>query len=273
MEKAVEFSRKSVASPKVAIVIPLYRVELSDYEALSLKSTFHHLGYREDICWLVPEGFDSSSYDSLFGARRREEFPKHFFQSVNSYSSLLLAESFYERFLPAFSHLLIVQTDATVLRDDLDYWLSQPFHYIGAPWPKGWSFPLSGVLDDARPLRCTAVVGNGGFSLRDIRATLALLREFPVASNEWRKNGWPEDFFIALAASVSDYFRMPNLRVASRFSIELEPTFFRSLNRSLPFGLHAWHLYDREFWEDVIRSHMEGSGMRQVNLPSSHSRE
>lgn len=240
-----------------AIVIPVYKTDFNDYELLSLKSTFHHLGYRDDIYWLTPQGLDYSKLDAVYGKRRREEFPQHFFRSVADYSRLLLSPEFYHRFQKSYSHILIVQTDATVLRDEQDYWVQQSYDYIGAPWPKGWSFPLKGVSSELIELRCSAFVGNGGFSLRRIEPTLMLFNEFPEAHAHWSKNGLPEDFYIGLAASISAFYRVPNIRVASKFAVELEPDFFYNLNHSLPFGLHAWHLYDKEYWAEVIKSRLE----------------
>ena len=241
---------------RAAIVIPVYKTDFNEHELLSLKSTFHHLGHRDDIYWIAPRGFDYSKLDAVYGKRRTEEFPHQFFRSVADYSRLLLSFEFYERFQPRYSHILIVQTDATVLRDELDHWVQQPYHYIGAPWPQGWSYPLNGILNNGDELRCTALVGNGGFSLREIDATVNLLLEFPVALEEWKKNGFPEDFFIGLAASISVFYRLPNIRIASQFSVELEPDFFNFLNEQKPFGLHAWHLYAPDYWKKIIKNSM-----------------
>lgn len=242
-------------SKRAAIVIPVYKTNFTNDEALSLKSTFYHLGHRDEIYWLAPKGFDFSELDRTYGKRRYEEFPEFSFKSIADYSRLLLSPNFYTRFQSNHSHILIIQTDATVIRDELDFWLNQPFHYFGAPWPKGWSYPLKGVFKDGSELRCSALVGNGGFSLREIEPTLRLLSEFPLAVHDWIESGFPEDFYIGLAASISSFYKLPNMRVASRFSVELEPDFFNALNDGgLPFGLHAWHRYAPDYWRVVIES-------------------
>ena len=169
---------------------------------------------------------------------------------------MLLTEEFYATFAPHFTHVLIVQTDATVLRDELDFWVEQPYHYIGAPWPNGWSFPLSRIFGETEQLRCAANVGNGGFSLRDISAIIDLLREFPGAREDWFNAGNPEDLYISLAASISSFFRVPNIRVASRFSIELDGTFFSKFGDGPPFGLHAWNKHNKDHYATLIRECM-----------------
>ena len=240
-------------SQRAAIVVPVYKTDFNEHELLSLKSTFHHLGHRDDIYWLAPQGFDYAKLDAVYGKRRREEFPQHFFRSVADYSRLLLSPEFYQRFQAGYSHILIVQTDATVLRDELDYWVQQPYHYIGAPWPKGWSYPLKGILNDGSEPRCSALVGNGGFSLRSIEKVLWLLKEFPIARQEWVDSGFPEDLFISLSASVSSFFLVPNIRVAARFSIELNPDLWFSMGVKHPFGVHAWQ-NNKKIWEPVIKN-------------------
>ena len=85
-------------SQRAAIVVPVYKTDFNEHELLSLKSTFHHLGHRDDIYWLAPQGFDYSKLNAVYGKRRREEFPQQFFRSVADYSRLLLSPEFYLRF-------------------------------------------------------------------------------------------------------------------------------------------------------------------------------
>jgi hypothetical protein len=77
-----------------------------------------------------------------------------------------------------------------------------------------------------------------------------LLAEFPDTLRDWVAVGNPEDLFIALMGSLSKDFKIPNLRKAASFAIELEPERMLFLNQgALPFGAHQWDKYDQAVFE------------------------
>ena len=65
-----------------------------------------------------------------------------------------------------------------------------------------------------------------------------------------------EDLFWALEAPKFDRsFRVASAEVALPFAFEMAPRWCYEKNgRRLPFGCHAWMRYDREFWEEIIKS-------------------
>lgn len=85
-------------------------------------------------------------------------FDDKWFESVSTYSVFMLTKEFYEKFT-SYEFLLIYQLDAWVFRNELEYWCAQGYDYLGAPWFK-----------DATTMYSKA--GNGGFSLRNVRACL-----------------------------------------------------------------------------------------------------
>jgi hypothetical protein len=87
-----------------------------------------------------------------------------FFDNIDGYNRLLKSFEFYKK-LQGFDYILIYQTDAYIFKNELDYWCSLCYDYIGAPWTglhKWNNHPLTGV-------------GNGGFSLRNIKSTIKVL--------------------------------------------------------------------------------------------------
>jgi hypothetical protein len=73
------------------------------------------------------------------------------------YNRLLLDEAFYARFAD-HRFMLILQTDAIVLRDELDMRCAPPFDYVGATWPQGNQlFVNLGRFEGAygKQLKCT----------------------------------------------------------------------------------------------------------------------
>jgi hypothetical protein len=88
---------------------------------------------------------------------------------VFGYNALLLLKNFYGRFIK-YNYMLIYQLDAYVFRDELEYWCSQNYDFIGAPWIT----PQIITGDPVFGNRFGVVVGNGGFSLRKIDAFIRL---------------------------------------------------------------------------------------------------
>jgi hypothetical protein len=159
--------------------------------------------------------------------------------------------------------MLIYQLDAWVFRDELEDWCRQGFDYIGAPWgnagfvekyrrlrliPRSSCFPwLSGLL-----YRNEFRVGNGGFSLRNIRAFLRVLRSNETAVSRWGGN---EDLFWSfLGTQLDRSFRIAFEDRAMRFALELNPrAYVERMGGRLPFGCHAWQKYDPDFWGSFIQ--------------------
>lgn len=232
----------------VAVVIPCYKPVLDRLESYSLDRSLAVLKDR-DIYAVGPEGLDISTLLIPYPRVRWKAFAPFYFESIQNYNRLLLSTSFYEAF-GDYSHILILQTDALILRDDLDAWCARPFDYIGAPWPEGWEGcvklgKFGGEL--AKTLR--VYVGNGGLSLRRIDKVIRLLQEFQGETLEFfLSTGSSEDLFFSFMGALSEDFIIPNEITASLFSLELRPSYYYAINKKLPMGTHAWWKYEPEFW-------------------------
>lgn len=140
----------------------------SQYEELSLRQCLHVLHNRHIILITYPE-FDKSNYDYLLSEYSNVThdysfFDKRYFKSISGYNELLLSRMFYDRFR-SYSHILIYQLDAYIFRDELDYWCSLSYDYIGAPWFEGFRKTTNNRLWK---------VGNGGLSLRRVSSFIKL---------------------------------------------------------------------------------------------------
>ncbi len=240
--------------PTCIVVIPIYKQFATDEETHNLASSLSHL-CRYQITWVAPRDLDISFYKLRFGITQHQTFDPKYFASISSYSELLLSKTFYQQF-DDYTFTLILQPDAIILRDDLDQWLSLPYDYIGAPWPDGWELELViPELSQSRLLKSRSFVGNGGLSLRRNASAIRLLDEFPLTRESWVQNKWPEDLFYSLIGEYSQNYNKPNIRVASKFSIELDPDLLMHINGdSLPFGLHAPNKIAAEYWKRALQS-------------------
>lgn len=261
------------------VVIPAYKAHLDASEILSIRQCLSVLN-SHDIRIVCPQGLDTSVYTQLFSEYDKQletiEFDSLYFTSINGYNKLMLNKAFYEPFRK-WEYMLIYQPDAFVFRDELDYWCSQGYDYIGAPW---------------RIFRTTQIdpinSGNGGFSLRKIdsmidsltnkrflltleglkylyeergpyRKPYLLFRGLFGFQNSGRtiieKDLANEDKFFAMQRyRRKNPLKVPNSDVAMFFSFEQDPSFlFEQTGGKLPFGCHAWERYEYDtFWSKYI---------------------
>ena len=223
------------------VLIPVYKNKLDPDEQLNIKHSLSNLVNIDCVVsWLAPYGIDKDFYDSNFKGISWSFHPADYFRSIQDYSRLLLTDRFYETY-HEHEWMLILQPDALILKPTLTDWLDIPFDYVGAPWPSGWEYPLPvRRKDNIVNVTCRAFVGNGGLSLRRSKKVVALLDEFPEASQAWLQIGNPEDLLISMLATISSFFLIPNIRVASQFSIELDYPMLKMLNQGRePFGAHG----------------------------------
>lgn len=153
------------------VVIPIYKDVPAREECASVRQTFRMLG-RHDIVFVTHAGCRLDAYREIVeaerGTLRTELFDACYFDSTAHYSDLCFSEEFYLRFAQQYEYMLICQPDAWVFRDELDYWCSLGYDYIGAPI----FFPYN----KQHFTRIFYGVGNGGFSLRRIAYCLDIVR-------------------------------------------------------------------------------------------------
>lgn len=237
----------------VVTLVPIYKAELNLLEMYSLNYSLDALKGRT-VIFIGPKNLDRSYYLEHYSAIPFEAFDAPCFESVEEYNRLLLSPSFYERYSD-YEFILILQTDAIILRDELDYWCAQPFDYIGAPWPEGYElFVNLGLFEGQYGKHVKVAVGNGGLSLRRNRKCISLLKEFEIAISVFASTGSSEDLFFSVMASLSGDFIVPNEITASRFSLELSPSYYFHVNGGrMPMGGHAWWRHEPEFWQAYLR--------------------
>lgn len=261
---------------RAAVLVPLYMGSMTIAEEFSFKTTLSVLS-KYDIYVICPERL--SNYVSLLRERYQlafdvEYFSDKYFSDVAGYNNLLMSVTFYSRF-DIYEYILVVQTDALVLSDQLGEWCDCNYSYIGAPWFKGLGSP-------EQPLSFLGV-GNGGFSLRKVQDFLGVLSTHRYIPNKYvtapsyffhiRKwirffihrlifsYAFPplqprinEDYFWGLL--VPEHFRfftVPSPEEAVPFAFEVAPEYlFEMNNMQLPFGCHAWEKYNPKFWNNIL---------------------
>jgi len=259
-----------------AVAIPIYKTELSAAETLSIERSVEVLS-RWPVFFIGPARLSAH----LDGLRRRfgphlqvRTFDDRYFAGIKGYNRLMRSGTFYRAFA-ANSHLLLAQTDALVISDQLESWCARDFSYVGAPWFVGGHRPQL-------PLRFWGV-GNGGFSLRridDFRRVLQTPRHIPnfVKARARGDRGFVnlvrrikherclaynveplfpssnEDLFWGvLVPAACPFFRVPTPEQAVGFAFEVAPGHLYAMNANrLPFGCHAWERFEQDFWKEKL---------------------
>jgi len=227
---------------KAAVVIPIYKEEIDEFEKISLTQCRKVLGHYP-LVFVAPEG---KKFSYLEPGDMLVQFRPQYFQSTQTYSQLLMSPFFYEPFL-VFDYMLIYQLDAFVFYDALEEFCRLGYDYIGAFLPyHAWH-----IFRDKKTPR----VGNGGFSLRKVKACHRLLSEAVHWSNikNVREN-CPEDAFFAMCGVAEEInFNVAPVEVAKLFAMDYYPAHHvKKLGNELPFGCHDWTKHSADFYVELL---------------------
>ena len=230
---------------EVVIVIPMYKNDLEWYEKLALKRVVTVLAeYPIVVC--CPNNFNFKPIEEYYGIKRTEKFANLYFKSIDSYNKLVMSCEFYERFID-YQYMLIYQLDAFVFSDKLEYFCSLGYDYIGAPWiqPVG----ICRFKNKVYHLK----VGNGGLSLRRVKACIEVLKDNSDILNEWHEN---EDLFFAYCGyATPKKFSIAPVNVAIKFSFESSVRkVYKKNNYDIPLGCHAWMKYGGEIYPLLFKN-------------------
>lgn len=247
----------------VVIVIPIYKNTLTEGERLSLNQCVKILGDYA-IVFAQPESLDSTPI-SFDGKIKVERFPDKYFKTVFGYNELMLSDFFYQRFSDK-EYMLIYQLDAYVFKDELKQWCAKEYDYIGAPWiasPNTLLNRFVKLFHSSRKKEREAIffkVGNGGFSLRNIKSSIAVTQQFvkEISENLTRDKDdfWiMEDVFWSLKVpELYPEFKIPDYKEALGFAMDRKPELAIKLNNNkLPFGCHGFEKTKvKDFWKTKI---------------------
>jgi len=189
---------------EVAILIPIYRIELTENEKIALSQCAKILK-KYDIIIIHPNNIDIAKIKNDYQIGKAKPFDRKYFSNTNGYNRLLLTIDFYREFLQ-YKFILIYQLDAFVFHDSLQYWCRQDYDYVGAPWI-GEAWPHAIMRNTKKPLWANNFifrylffakenfVGNGGFSLRKISSAIIALAILKKHAISWEIN---EDIFWSI---------------------------------------------------------------------------
>ena len=280
MTSPAPITTRAIDDQNVIVVIPLYKTQFSATEWASVARTLKVLA-NYPIAIVCPEHlakhFANESAHWPHSSIRVQSFANHYFDGIAGYNQLLVSKAFYQAFRH-YTFMLLVQTDALILSDQLQDWCERNYSYVGAPFFAGFAKP-------EQPLRLIGV-GNGGISLRKIGDFLKTFDHLyfvpntlaPRPSHWWDIAGIAkfirhrllfafnikplipkvnEDVFWGmLMARQAPFFTVPSAQEAIAFAFDNEPRYLYEQNsRQLPFACHAWERFDKAFWVEAFQRH------------------
>lgn len=256
-----------------AVIIPFYKPSLTTIEAIALQQCFKVL-HKHPVIAIAPNKLDLSFVSEQYAFSDVIRFDDDFFNDIYGYNQLMISPLFYQSFA-SFSFILIYQPDAFVFEDKLDYWCSQGYDYIGAPWlderihhnifvqlkksikksiHTKYNFKRSGFPSRHQFIN---TVGNGGFSLRRVNKFYELSIAFKDAANAYidhRNSSYNEDRFWSVEVNRKKrLLNIPDYKTALHFSFETFPeNAYELTGHTLPFGCHAWDEFT-DFWRPFFK--------------------
>ncbi|UKI44769.1 MAG: hypothetical protein L6U16_04620 [Porphyromonadaceae bacterium] len=173
----------------MAVLVPIYRDSLSEFEEVSLRNIVTVLK-DYPIFFVKPASLELAEVGKMFPQVNQECFDDSFFSNIHAYNTLMLSTAFYERF-SRFEYILIAQLDTYIFRDELHQWCAKGYDYVGAPWIVRDIYrnpPHASVLKKIKKCFCDITgkpnsqitgnkVGNGGLSLRKVESHIRATKQ------------------------------------------------------------------------------------------------
>jgi len=258
---------------QVVILVISHKSILEETEINSLRQLYKILGHYP-IKFICPEGLDISSYEIISNKIEFDFIEAEWLSNYLMFNRFKLLPQLYYKY-NKYRYILFYEPDAWVFRDELNNWCDKNYDYIGAPWFDNWhnalkDSPITGV-------------GNGGFSLRNVKKTIRLLNRMKMdtwlynyfVKENWltqtaryfkvylrvikylddrRAKGINEDYQINQLSQVFTWYKIAPVKEAIKFSFDVNPSVLYKMNDSkLPFGCHGWNRYEKDFWEKFIK--------------------
>ncbi len=264
------------------IIVPVHKETPTPAELVSIRQLGRIMTGRK-IFVLSPQALNTKSYKDLLPGAEDLKVDPAWMGSIRAYNQMMIAPMLYRR-LRDYTHMLLHEPDAILLRDELDHWCTQPYDYIGAPWL---------YWDESEGCAKFGGGANGGLSLCNLDAMRRVTSSWK-RWHSWRhvmgdlvagakgdrfkfrrgmvaaypggllrgahrlySTGW-DIFWTTVVPPLQPDFRKAPPEVCVHFFWELASYICYEITKhQLPFGLHAWPKYDFGF----LRPHMINCGI------------
>jgi Protein of unknown function (DUF5672) len=190
--------------------------------------------------------------------------------SVGDYNAMLKKASFWRSLGSSVVKALIFQSDSLMMGSDIERFMK--YDYIGAPWDVDHNVEVKRLFDTGE---LTRGVGNGGFSLRSVKAMIDILDAEVATGSLPHTSAEPEDIFFARHLDKDPRYVMPSRSIAYSFCREemvmsLELSQIKLPTR--PLALHgAWKYSSSNPIYAILNDYTEvlgGAGKGLMTIPN-----
>jgi hypothetical protein len=265
------------------IVVPVHRPAPTANERIGLRQLGRLMRDRP-IVLVSPETLDASGYREWLPNAVNLKVSPHWMDGIRAYNRMMISPLIYNhRLLSGYTHMLLHEPDAVLLKDELDHWLAEPYDFIGSPWTREDPKALAGVAlcqgansglsltNLAAMRRVTSswlrwhswrhVLGDLCYGIleRDrVKIKRGLVAAYPGGllrgAHRLYNTGW-DIFFTYVVPNMVPYFRMAPPEVCVRFGWETGTYACKMYTNGVPpFGLHAWTKYEPESMIALMQS-------------------
>lgn len=240
---------------KFAIVIPVYKDNPSEEERISLYRIQQIMG-EYPIYYVVPKKIKETVYLDAIPNAEMVYLDNHFFDGFDGYNLLMTSKEFYSHFLQ-FDKILICQADVFIISNQLEEFVSLDYDYIGAPCTKH------------KPWEERIYVGNGGLSLRSVRATIQAIGDGEKKDLIRGKN--EDSFFSDFGEMYPDKYKVAPVEIALKFAFDqpLAELCYEITEGKVPMGIHGWFNYDISFSKKTLSRYIPHTYCWRNNLTYS----
>ncbi len=248
----------------VVVIIPIHMEEPTELEKISLQQTLTVL-HKYPIVFQAPLHLDTSWYIDYCKGKAEVSIERFDWKGHEAYGLLHTSDFYYKRFLK-YEYMLTCHLDAFVFRDELDYWCSLGYDYIGSVIYSTKFIMKDTFLKIVTTFTNPEYFGNGGFALKKTRTFYKITSRFKLYIDlyHWqrrmRKRGFYDDLFHSTHyPKLSSSFKAAPKHLAEKFGAdfviwnEADLPFSNADQSSLPFGIHGWIKNQNEYWKPCIK--------------------
>ena len=271
----------AAASEKLAVVIPTQKFNLNYIEEEVLNRISQLYSDRYSLFLVVPE-YSPINYENK-GFKNIYLNPTFFFDDIQGNNSLLLDINFYKIF-ENYNFMLMHHLDAIILKDEVEYWVSKNYSYIGGPSihksfftkkPIAIKYFCNGGLSLRKNSDFIKVLNSKNiyFNILDLNVVKALakfkhmknylnlinknyqIKNYFDVQNFAKEYFLNEDtFWTILAKLFIKDFRLPdNTLECANFCIDRGHEFYATKHRINPFGIHGYTEKNAPYLKELFK--------------------
>ena len=230
----------AIKNKQCVIVIPVYKTYLEEYEIASMIQLINTLGNEYDICLVCPDGLYINYYNNICNYKFNYlKCNPEYFKSTYTYSKLLENYYFYEAF-KQYEYMMIYQNDGWIFYNNIKYFISLNYDYIGSPWGENEFGPSP------------ESVGNGGVSFRKISKFIDICHNITQKDLQHKYAKWEDLFFCKCIAQKDKTFKIAPVRIAVQFSLDYNVQKWIKKYNANPMCAHAFNKRINE-WKQTGR--------------------